>query len=238
MNESDTIDGYQFYQNSLAAANWGEEFVWSGDEQLPEELLQFSIEVASQSFYAEQLGMLGAIRLTERCQDVGMRMHLASAIMDEARHTKVFFDYLKSKKSTPQPPATHWNEINGEMGSGKSHLYGFYAHTMLENQALVSFELLQNIFFPFDLGSVYKKVKNDEARHVKMGIEFIQKLSLETPKPRETLVQIHGEVMENCGISDEACRYYAKYSELSDAQIKEKFVHRQSSMLKAVTGLP
>ncbi|BAY73528.1 hypothetical protein NIES23_63800 (plasmid) [Trichormus variabilis NIES-23] len=224
------------YDKAMSNPSWEYDIDWQRDDRLmPPDLFNFGIRLASQSIYAEQLGMVTSAKLLAECESFSLRLGLATAVADESRHVNVFTKYIHKFHGTIPEPASHWNKVANEMNENKSFLYKFFVHTMLENQALEVFGLLIKIFKSYIIGDIYNCVRQDESRHVALGINFLSTKVKETPSLKDEILLIYEESLPGVGVSLQACERYASFMEEVNAQdIYEMMLKKQKNMLKLI----
>jgi hypothetical protein len=237
------FDGYEsykknmeFYDKAMSNQSWEYDIDWERDDSLmPRDLFDFSIKLASQSIYAEQLGMVTSAKLLAECEYFSLRLSLATAVADESRHVNVFTKYIHKFHGSIPEPASHWNKVRDELDENKPFLYRFFVHTMLENQALEVFGLLRKIFQGYLISDIYGRVRQDESRHVALGINFLSSKAKENPSLKDEIVQIYKDSLPGASVSLSACEIYSSFMEGVNAQeIYEMMLKKQENMLNLV----
>ncbi|WP_387689989.1 hypothetical protein [Photorhabdus sp. RM71S] len=86
---------YDLYLKGKTKQTWDSNLNWNlaGRDLIPESLYEIAIVVASLSVHVEILGMQNAVELLLQCGDFSLKIGLAQAVNDEARHSKLFAKY-------------------------------------------------------------------------------------------------------------------------------------------------
>lgn len=169
---------FKIYNAARQASSWECAIDWNNldHDKLPEHLQEFAWIVASGSAHVEQIGMLTAARLMMDCDDYLLRLNLARAVTDEARHTEAFARYAISIKGDSADCANAARPVEDELitqYSSDLFIYKFLVHSLLEAVAIEEFSMFEEIFSASRLSTIYKMVKIDEARHVAIGINYL-----------------------------------------------------------------
>jgi hypothetical protein len=138
--------------------------------------------------YAEQTGMLVAAMLVQEAPDAAVRLAMATATSDEAKHAEVFAGYATLIGGSIDEPTEAAEDLCASLKSIADPFGRFLTHTMLEWLALDEFALLRQLFPDDPLDQIYHNVRSDEARHVAMGLEYLYRAA-ET-RSREELRQL------------------------------------------------
>jgi hypothetical protein len=136
---------------------------------------QLAWEIASQSVYAEQAGLLFASKLLQATDDIPTRLGLATAVSDEAKHSEVFARYALRNGASVGPALGPVQDLFAGLGELADPTAGFLVHMFLEGFAADEFMIFRRAFADDLLGRVYDFVRRDEARHVVIGLTYLSK---------------------------------------------------------------
>ncbi|NHB93433.1 hypothetical protein [Photorhabdus cinerea] len=83
---------YDLYLKGKTKQIWDSNLNWdlAGKDLIPESLYETAAIVASLSVHVEILGMQNAAELLLQCDDFSLKIGLAQAVNDEARHSELF----------------------------------------------------------------------------------------------------------------------------------------------------
>ncbi|MEW2626291.1 ferritin-like domain-containing protein [Streptomyces sp. NPDC048106] len=129
--------------------------------------------LASGSSYAEQVGMDVAAGLLHACPDADMKLVLATAVADEAKHSTVFHDYARAVAGAVNGPSDAAEELSRDLWSLDDHTARFLAHTLAEGFAADEFHWFVKGLRTEGLGELYRLVRRDESRHVALGMSYL-----------------------------------------------------------------
>jgi hypothetical protein len=182
------LDGqaYQLFARAQHSPQWAaRELIGDGRTELDEDGVERAWHVASSSYYAEQAGLVAAAELVSETDDCTLRLSFATAVADEARHADAFLAYavLRGGDLADVREDGFLDGLHETLGAA-SHTEKFLLHTTLEGMASDEFVLLQEIFAGDPLAELYRNVRGDEARHVAMGLNYLQR-SYADPRTRE-----------------------------------------------------
>lgn len=154
---------------------------------------------ASMGYYTEQAGLVAAAELAAQTTDVTLRMSLATAVADEARHAEAFLSYAVARGGEVADCADepYLNELHAIL-SGASYLEKCLLHTMFEGLAADEFVLLGELFAGDPFAAIIAHVRSDEIRHVAMGLEYLRR-SWADPADQEEW-RAHGADWERRGV--------------------------------------
>ncbi|WP_125734605.1 ferritin-like domain-containing protein [Amycolatopsis sp. WAC 04197] len=233
------------YRKGCAAPPWEESVAWNDvgpDHKAMNPAMQnFALHLASQSVIAEQMGMAAAASLMLEAPSYTLRLNLARAVADEARHVDVFARYLQIIEEEPTAPNENWERVALELGAERTFIQRFVTHSLLEAQALGVFTVLAEIFSGRILGSIYLQLVPDEARHVALGEEYLRQLLLREPGATQEVADAIDRSLATTGVSRAVAERYAQFSDLSSDQIHETVDRKRRSfrarVLAGVTDL-
>lgn len=184
---------YQLFTSAQERAPWSaRELIGSGKTTLDEAGLERAWFSASIGYYTEQAGLVAAAELAGQTEDAMLRLGLASAVADEARHADAFLTYAVARGGEIADCADepYLGDLHGTLSSA-SYLQKCLLHTMLEGFAADEFILLQRIFAGDPLGAIIRHVRADEIRHVAIGLDYLRR-SYANPRHRPEW-DAHGE---------------------------------------------
>jgi len=179
---------YALYEKGKTKQTWDTGLDWckAGNDDIPDELKEDAVTVASLSSHVELIGMENAAELMLQATDFSLKIALAQAVNDEARHAELFSRYallangsILDLSKTRELYLDHFQKLN-------TFDETFLSHIFLENGALEQFNLFIHAFGEISLiGKIYKGVMNDEARHVQLGINYFKQLIKNKPTKKE-----------------------------------------------------
>ncbi|MFD4656771.1 ferritin-like domain-containing protein [Kitasatospora sp. NPDC058444] len=129
--------------------------------------------IASGSTYAEQVGMDVAAGLLHACPEGDMKLVLATAVADEAKHSAVFHHYAHAVAGSVKDPGDAVDELSRDLWSLDDYTARFLAHTLAEGFAADEFRWFDEGLRGDGLGEVYRLVRRDESRHVALGMAYL-----------------------------------------------------------------
>ncbi|GAA2052003.1 hypothetical protein GCM10009757_25440 [Streptomyces cheonanensis] len=129
--------------------------------------------LASGSTYAEQVGLDVAAGLVPGCPDADMKLVLATAVADEAKHSAVFHAYARAVGGSVEEPGDAVEELSRDLWSLDDHTARFIAHTLAEGFAADEFHWFERGLAADGLGEIYRLVRRDESRHVALGMSYL-----------------------------------------------------------------
>lgn len=174
--ESEEI-AYRLFRVARDKVPWkADEIIRSGSLSRDGTIAQLAWHMASQGFYAEQAGLAAAASLSAATEDPGLRMSLALAAGDEARHADAFYQYAVAREGSVQEQSTVMADLD-EMLTGLPHMGRALAHTVLEGFAADEFLLLERLFSGDPLGRIYHHIRADEIQHVAIGVKYLARVS-------------------------------------------------------------
>lgn len=138
---------------------------------------------ASRGFYAEQAGLVAAATLAAHTDDVALRLSLALATADEARHAEAFLQYATALGGEPDDCVRDLEPLDRAL-TDLPHMGRVLVHTMLEGFAADEFILLREVFAGDPLADLYHHVRRDEIQHVAIGLDHLARTSA-TPAGRD-----------------------------------------------------
>ncbi len=150
------------------------DIAWDRPVTIKPNLQELGWQLASQASYAEQAGLLTAASLVACFDDPGARLNLAFATADEARHAEVFARYAVIRGGSLEPTESHLEAMYDGIISLEDPLERLIVHVLLEGFAVEQLSLLAEGFSEDVLGSIYRLVRRDEARHVAFGMSLIR----------------------------------------------------------------
>lgn len=173
---------FKIYEKARRVAHWNPRTAIAFDRptRLSAERQEEAWRMASQSVYAEEVGMMQAARLLTEVDDITIRYCLATAVSDEAKHSEVFARYAIARGGSVAPDGDYVNLLFGELEAIPDSFGRFIAHSMLEGLAADQFSLLRRSFEGDVLEDIYRYVSTDEARHVGIGIDYMSRVLRDT----------------------------------------------------------
>lgn len=230
---------YHLYTLSLETDGWENKLNWSEAElshkKLTKNLQDYAGDLAVRSAHIEQLGLTAAAGLANDAPNFYLRINLARAIADEARHACVFAQYAQEIAKVPlNTPSTQLVSLAEEFDLKHKFVHRFFVHTLKENQALAVFKVLTSIFSNSFIGGLYNSVKSDEARHVSMGIRYLKQYAQQSDANRREFLKIEAETMSSSALTKEKAEDYARYSSLSQEDVWEIFQNTHSDFMKRI----
>jgi hypothetical protein len=230
---------YQLFVRAGRRERWSaRELIGSGQTVLDEAGVEQAWRLASTSYYAEQAGLVAAAELVVGTEDLAVRMSLATAVDDEARHSDAFLAYAVARGGELADvfqDGGYLDELH-ETLSAASQAEKFLMHTMFEGMAADEFILLQRVFEGDPLAEIYRHVRSDETRHVAIGLNYLRR-SYATPTGREEW-DAHSVEWEQRGMNvlnlPDACVGLAALVGRPAEQIEGWFMRRHRARLRGV----
>lgn len=239
--EIDHLDepSYQLFIKARQREQWSaRELLGTGETVLDEQGVERAWRLASTSYYAEQAGLVAAAELVVGTEDLAVRMSLATAVDDEARHSDAFLAYAVARGgdlADVYQDGSYLDELHATL-SAAGQAEKFLMHTMFEGLAADEFILLQRIFAGDPLAEIYKHVRADETRHVAIGLNYLRR-SYASPAGREEW-DAHGADWEQRGLDvinlPAACLGLADLMGRPAEEIERWFLHRHRARLRGV----
>ncbi len=143
--------------------------------------------VISQLLHGEQGSMLICAQLVDMRPDMDGKLFLASQVMDEARHTEVFRQYLEGKELF-SPDINIKFIIDSLLATSNWHKKAIGMLVLIEGYAMGVFSYVKRNNLDPCLTQILEFVMQDEGRHVGFGIESIaEEVKLLGEKQRQEL---------------------------------------------------
>ncbi|MFD3249199.1 ferritin-like domain-containing protein [Rahnella aquatilis] len=229
---------YNLYVKGKSKQTWDVDLDWSraANDDFPEEFKNDAIIVASLSAHVELIGMENAAELMLQATDFSLKIGLAQAVNDEARHAELFSRYailangsILDLSSTRELYLEHFQKLN-------SFDEVFLSHVFLENGALEQFNLFIQAFGEGSLiGQIYKGAMNDEARHVQMGINYFRQLISTNPLKHE-MVEDHLNTFKRIlHVNPEGIAWLSKISRIPGDDIERRVQARHDNFINKIT---
>lgn len=166
---------FRQYEQARVRGTWNPrtDLDWSQQSLLSTSRQELGWQIASQSVYAEQAGLLYATRLLQATDDLPTRLALATAVSDEAKHAEVFARYALLMGDSVEPPLAPVLNLWTGLDEIDDPAAAFLVHMFLEGFATDEFSIFVQAFAGDLLGTIYSLVRRDESRHVGIGIEYL-----------------------------------------------------------------
>lgn len=168
-----------------------------------------------------------------------LRLNLARAVADEARHTETFARYAIAVKGYTAPPTDSARAIAEELLSDYSSdrfIFTFLVHSLLETVAVAEFSLFEKILGDSRLAGIYKMAKVDEARHVAIGISHLAEQVRKDPSLGPALLA-HLAPRHDIIVPDErTCEFFARHLSIPSTEVRDRFEARVKSFMEQVLG--
>ncbi|HEY0636136.1 MAG TPA: hypothetical protein VGD67_00690 [Pseudonocardiaceae bacterium] len=187
--ELDHLDdaGYQLFRRAQRREPWSAtEIIGRDRTALDDSVAETAWHLASTGYYAEQAGLVAAAELAAETEDFALRMGLATAVADEARHADAFLTYALARGDgalAEVHASGYLDDLHGRLNEA-AYLEKCLLHTLLEGLAADEFVVLQQVFTDDPLGTIYRHVRSDEVRHVAIGLDYLRR-SYADPATRE-----------------------------------------------------
>ncbi|HEU5471035.1 MAG TPA: hypothetical protein VFV67_10310 [Actinophytocola sp.] len=230
---------YQLFVRARERERWSaRELIGTGQTVLDDDGLERAWRLASTSYWAEQAGLVAAAELVVGTEDLAVRMSLATAVDDEARHSDAFLAYAVARGgelAEVYQDGSYLDELHATL-SAADQAEKFLMHTMFEGLAADEFILLQRIFAGDPLAEIYRHVRADETRHVAIGLNYLRR-SYASKDGRENW-DAHGAEWERRGLAvinlPAACTGLAELTGQPAERIERWFMHRHRARLRGV----
>ena len=162
--------------------------------------------------------MMVSAQLVIEAPSIESRVFYAMAARDEAIHSLALARYATIVGGEVEPPnPEHLASIAPLTSSDRNVLDRMILHTLLEGFALVQFKILIDQVEDELLGSIYRYIRGDEARHVGIGMYLCEKVMKSTNQHVD--VGALGEVAQ--ALARVCVKYYALISRQFGLDIDE-----------------
>lgn len=230
---------YDIYQKGKSRQIWDCSLDWdlALNDRLPERLRDTAISVASLSAHVELLGMENAAELLLQTDDFALKIGLAQAVNDEARHSELFSKYailangnIKDLSRTRELYMEHFAEL-------KTFDETFLSHVFLENGALEQFNIFIHAFSEQSLiGQIYKGALQDEARHVQLGINYFRQIINRSPEKME-MVHDHLVTFKRIlHVNEDGINWLSDMSGIPAKEIESRIQYRHDNFINKIMG--
>ncbi|QZE31359.1 ferritin-like domain-containing protein [Pantoea ananatis] len=239
MSEINFLDDkhYALYVKGKTKQTWDINLDWQRavNDDYPEHLKEDAVTVASLSAHVELIGMENAAELMLQATDFALKIGLAQAVNDEARHAELFSryaiianGYILDLSSTRELYLEHFQKLNtfDEI---------FLSHVFLENGALEQFNLFIHAFGEGSLiGQIYKGAMNDEARHVQLGINYFRQLISVNPNKKEMVYDHLTTFKKILHVNPEGIAWLSKISRMPGEIIESRVQARHDNFITKI----
>ena len=224
------------YDQSRRLGDWSVDLDWVDHrhQRLPHHLRDEAWNIASQSSYAEQLGMTTAAQLLLESPSYSLRLALSRAIADEARHSEVFSKYALAARGRIAKPAKDMEQVTDAFRKCKTFYERFTLHVTLESMALEEFRLFSALFKESLLGSLYLNANRDESRHVAMGIKYLRSALASGDVSLDKLTHATNTAAIQSALPDEDINYLCRLVGATRETVLRTFENRQSKLIDQI----
>lgn len=228
----------RIYNKGKLDGCWDTTIDWTrlSTEKMEEDIKRKSVAVATSSSHVEQIGMANAALLLQRCTDFNLKLGLAQAVNDEARHAEVFLRYAQYHDGPIQAAGAAADELTDHFNSLSDFNLIFLSHVYLENLALEQFNIFIKAFDGYILSDLYKGALLDEARHVALGLAYLKSQIKEGILSIDELSLHIDKYQQLLGVSYEGCRWIAELCDIDAKKVNEKMLDRESGFLRKLLG--
>lgn len=144
------------------------------DEQLQIAWWQHELEI-SEVLHGEQGALLISAQLLSCVPTVEARLFMSSQVSDEARHVEFFSRYLRDVVGNIQPPSTAMRDLIISALEDTSWDRKFLVcQVLIESLAMAKFQEIRHYTRVPVLAFAVDYIAQDEARHVKFGVDFLR----------------------------------------------------------------
>ncbi|MEK9499213.1 ferritin-like domain-containing protein [Photorhabdus sp. P32] len=228
---------YDLYLKGKTKQTWDSNLNWNlaGRDLIPESLYETAIVVASLSVHVEILGMQNAAELLLQCGDFSLKIGLAQAVNDEARHSELFAKYaILANGSIKDLPKTRDIYIE-HFAKLRSFDETFLSHVFLENGALEQFNIFIHAFGDKSLiGQIYKGAMQDEARHVQMGITYFRALIEQSPAKKEMVIDHLTTFKKILHVNKDGVNWLSDISGIPADEIETRIKNRHDNFINKI----
>lgn len=228
---------YALYVKGKTKQTWDIHLDWQKavNDDYPEHLKEDAVTVASLSAHVELIGMENAAELMLQATDFSLKIGLAQAVNDEARHAELFSRYaiaangsILDLSSTRELYLDHFQKLN-------SFDEIFLSHVFLENGALEQFNLFIHAFGEGSLiGQIYKGAMNDEARHVQLGINYFRQLISVNSAKKEMVYDHLTTFKKILHVNPEGIAWLSKISRIPGEIIESRVQARHDNFITKI----
>ncbi|MDC9589964.1 ferritin-like domain-containing protein [Xenorhabdus sp. XENO-10] len=179
--------------------------------------------------------MENAAELLLQSNDFSLKIGLAQAVNDEARHSELFAKYailangkIKDLSKTRDIYIEHFAEL-------KTFNEIFLSHVFLENGALEQFNIFVHAFSEQSLiGQIYKGAMQDEARHVQLGINYFRQLIERSPEKMEMIRNHLTTFKRIMHVNKEGINWLSDMSGIPSDEIENRIYNRHDSFINKI----
>lgn len=196
--------------------------------------LELAWRTASRGYYAEQAGLVAAATLAASTDDAPLRLSLAVATADEARHADAFYQYARAVNVELEPcqsPVRALDETLAQL----PHMGRMLVHTILEGVAADEFILLSEVFTDDALGRIYHHVRRDEVQHIAIGLNYLARVTA-TAAGRDEF-EAYGDEWQTVGLFlsrlEHIAEWLAPLTNRDTQTVKRWFVRRHRARIRA-----
>jgi len=234
----ETSNTIRIYERGKSAGSWEMNIDWNRleTENMPNELKTSSLRVATSSSHVEQIGMANAALLLCRCDDFNLKLGLAQAVMDEARHAEIFLRYAQAINGPVPAIGSAADELTDHFNSLDNFDLIFLSHVYLENLALEQFQLFIESFKGYLISDLYKGALTDEARHVSLGMSYLKDRVINGKLTKKSIKNHIDKYNDLLGVSDEGCDWISNLTKISSGEIKDRMLTREYKFVSRILG--
>lgn len=226
----------EHFHRALTRKPWVRKLDWSRPSVLSEQRQTLACWIASQASHAEQIGLMTAAILLLEAEDPVTRLTMATAVQDEAVHTQVFAAYAKLRGGQVEPPAEELDKTK-EYLTDPSLPYAdrLLVHALAEGFATDQFYYYSRLFADDLLGDIYRGVKSDEARHVRLGLDAMHaNLSTHLSRRSFDVDSIAKRALYITGTDDTMYSWLSEVTGESAASIRSRYVTAHKKRIERV----
>jgi hypothetical protein len=194
--------------------------------------LEFRWSLASRHVYVEQTGMSVFGMLIQEAPDAAVRLAMATVISDEAKHAEAFARYAVLVGGSIGEPPESVDDLCDVLRSIPDPFARFLTVAMLEWLALDQLAMLRRLFAGDALDEIYRNVRNDEARHVAMGLEHLYH-EVEA-RSREEIRQLCDEALARVPFSAETLSFMDTSLGLADGETHAVLLRRHEQRVRSL----
>ena len=223
---------YKIYDMGRKSPSWELDLDFENicNDNLSSRMKDIAFKTACNQAYIEQIGQISAAQLLVKAKDPEIRFALSRSVADESRHAEIFAKYAMSLIPVMDNPNPGMLEVADEVSRSNDFDHHIMLHVILENYALEQFSMYGEIFKDFLLGKLYLGSRNDESRHVAVGMSYLKRRAKQGVSIENKLYAYEKEILAGPGnFPKEAVVAMAQLLDCSVDEVEKKMKARHQN---------
>jgi hypothetical protein len=227
------------YRKGVAKSHWSQEVKFTTGSTLPDWKQDLAFAIAGQACHAEHLGMCTAAKLVLEAPTAQLRYAFAAAVQDEATHSEMLGRYATSRGAAlEEPNEHHTGMICPLLSDDLTYLERTALHCFLEGFALDQFRTFIVAFRNDLLGDIYAHIRQDEARHVALGMLALRhSLTRKDSSDRIDLARVEETSRKLGNVSDHLFDWLSTIEGTSKTSVRQRYQRNHAERIQAVKRL-